>query len=84
MGTPTGKAEASGTPQQRAAGSVAITDTREGYHQLLSTLQDLKRRHPRAVFQIRLDEASLYAVNLRTFLGSVHHRGRYLPRGVSS
>ena len=53
---------------QPATKPIAITETREGYHQLLSTLQDLKRRHPRAVFQIRLDEASLYAVNLRTFL----------------
>ena len=53
---------------QPATKPIAITETREGYHQLLSTLQDLKRRHPHAVFQIRLDEASLYAVNLRTFL----------------
>ena len=53
---------------QPATKPIAITETREGYDQLLSTLQDLKRRHPQAVFQIRVDEASLYAVNLRTFL----------------
>lgn len=53
---------------QPATKPIAITETREGYHQLLSTLQDLKRRHPHTVFQIRLDEASVYAVNLRTFL----------------
>ena len=53
---------------QPAIDPIAITETREGYNQLLSTLQDLKRRHPHAIFQIRLDEASLYAVNLRTFL----------------
>ncbi len=53
---------------QPATDPIAITETREGYNQLLSTLQGLKRRYPHAIFQIRLDEASLYAVNLRTFL----------------
>jgi transposase len=53
---------------QPATKPIAITESREGYDQLLSTLRDLKRRHPDAIFQIRLDEASLYAVNLRTYL----------------
>jgi len=53
---------------QPATNPIAITETREGYNQLLSTLQELKRRHPHVVFQIRVDEASLYAVNLKTFL----------------
>jgi transposase len=53
---------------QPATKPIAITETREGYDQLLRTLQDLKRRHPDVIFQIRLDEASLYAVNLRTFV----------------
>ena len=53
---------------QPATNPIAFTETRGGYDQLLSTLHDLKRRHPQAVFQIRLDEASTYAVNLRTFL----------------
>ena len=35
---------------QPATKPIAITETREGYNQLLSTLQDLKRRHPHAIF----------------------------------
>jgi hypothetical protein len=56
---------------QPARKPIAMTETREGYSQLLSALQDLKRRYPRAIFQIRVDEASSYAVNLRTFLYSL-------------
>jgi len=53
---------------QPATEALTITETKEGYNKLLSTLQDLKRRHPDVVFQIRLDEAGQYAANLRTFL----------------
>ena len=53
---------------QPATEPITITETKEGYDQLLSTLQELKRRHPNVEFQIRLDEAGQYAANLRTFL----------------
>jgi transposase len=53
---------------QPATEPMAITENREGYDKLLSTLRDLKRRHPDVVFQIRLDEAGQYAANLRQFL----------------
>jgi len=50
---------------------IAITETKEGYAQLLSTLRQLKRRHPHVEFQIRLDEAGQYAANLRAFLDTL-------------
>ena len=53
---------------QPATEPMVFIETKEGYDKLLKTLQDLKRRHPNAVFQIRLDEAGQYASNLRTFL----------------
>ena len=42
---------------QPATEPIMITENRKGYEQLLGTLQDLKRRHPKVVFQVRLDEA---------------------------
>ena len=56
---------------QPATEPIAITETKEGYAQLLSTLRQLKRRHPNVEFQIRLDEAGQYAANLRTFLDTL-------------
>jgi transposase len=53
---------------QPATEPLAMTETREGYNKLLSTLRDLKRRYPNVEFQIRLDEAGQYAANLKTFL----------------
>ena len=53
---------------QPAAKPIAVTETREGYDQLLSVLQGLRQRHPNVMFRIRLDEAGQYAANLRTFL----------------
>ena len=53
---------------QPATEPITITETKEGYDQLLRTLRELKRRHPNVEFQIRLDEAGQYAANLRTFL----------------
>jgi transposase len=53
---------------QPAAKPIAVTETREGYDQLLSVLQSLRQRHPNVIFRIRLDEAGQYAANLRTFL----------------
>jgi len=53
---------------QPATEPITMMETREGYDQLLGVLRNLRRRHPDVVFQIRVDEASQYAANLRTFL----------------
>jgi len=53
---------------QPAAEPLTMTETREGYDKLLSTLRELNRRYPNVEFQIRLDEAGQYAANLKTFL----------------
>jgi transposase len=53
---------------QPATEPLTMTESREGYDKLLSTLRELSRRYPNVEFQIRLDEAGQYAANLKTFL----------------
>ena len=53
---------------QPATEPLTMTETREGYDKLLSTLRELSRRYANVEFQIRLDEAGQYAANLKTFL----------------
>ena len=50
---------------QPATEPLTMTETREGYDKLLSTLRELSRRYANVEFQIRLDEAGQYAANLK-------------------
>lgn len=61
-----------------AAESLTVMETREGYQLLQRRLEQLQQRHPGVRFEVRLDAAGLYAVNLERFL-----RGLPLPISLS-
>ena len=61
-----------------AAPSLTIMETRAGYQALEDRLRKLHAQHPSARFQIHLDAAGQYAVNLDQFL-----RGLDLPMTLS-
>jgi transposase len=51
-----------------AAKPLTVTEDHAGYQALRDRLDQLRRRHPRAHFHIRIDAAGQYAANLEQFL----------------
>jgi transposase len=54
-----------------AAAPLTVMENRAGYQALEDHLRKLRRQHPQAHFQIRIDAAGQYAVNLELFLRSL-------------
>jgi transposase len=52
----------------RAAASLTVMETREGYQALEERLRNLREQHPQADIYVRIDAAGQYAVNLELFL----------------
>jgi transposase len=52
----------------RAAPSLTVMETREGYQALENRLRNLREHHPEADIYVRIDAAGQYAVNLELFL----------------
>jgi transposase len=52
----------------RAAPSLTVMETREGYQALEERLRNLREQHPQADIYVRIDAAGQYAVNLELFL----------------
>jgi transposase len=57
--------------RQPAAKPLTVMENRAGYQALEERLKQLRERHPRAHFQVRIDAAGQYAVNLEQFLRSL-------------
>jgi hypothetical protein len=56
-------------PDRRpAATPLTVLENRQGYQALGECLQRLHQQHPQAQFDIRIDAAGQYAVNLERFL----------------
>ncbi len=53
---------------QPAAKPLPFTESSDGYAQLRERLEQLRARHPQAVFRVRIDAAGQYATNLQRFL----------------
>jgi transposase len=53
---------------QPAAKPLPFNESSDGYAQLRARLEQLRARHPQAVFRVRVDAAGQYAVNLLRFL----------------
>jgi transposase len=64
--------------RQPAAKPLTVTENRAGYQALQERLMKLHEQHPHAHFQVRIDAAGQYAVNLEQFL-----RGLKLPMTLS-
>ena len=64
--------------RQVAAPPLTVLENQQGYQDLRQRLEDLRRRHPQAHFQIRIDAAGQYATNLERFL-----RGLDVPMTLS-
>ena len=56
---------------QPAANPFTFTESPAGYDQLRKALEKLRENHESVHFQIRIDAAGLYAVNLERFLRSL-------------
>jgi transposase len=54
-----------------AAPSLTVMETRHGYEQLKSRLEQLHAKHPNASLHVHIDAAGKYAMNLETFLHQV-------------
>jgi len=54
-----------------AAAPLTVMENRAGYQALEDRLRNLRRQHPQAHFDIRIDAAGQYAVNLEQFLRSL-------------
>src|SRR5262245_47552871 len=66
-------------PDRRpAAKPLTVMENRAGYQALQERLEQLHEQHPQAQFQVRIDAAGQYAVNLEQFL-----RGLDLPMTIS-
>lgn len=61
-----------------AAPSLTVMESRHGYQQLQSRLEQLHAKHPHASLHVHIDAAGKYATNLETFLHQVK-----LPLDVS-
>jgi len=57
--------------RQPAAPAITVSECREGYELLASSLQQLHQKHPQATLHVRVDAAGQYAVNLESFLRSL-------------
>src|SRR6516164_1577360 len=57
--------------RQPAAKPLTVMENRAGYQALEERLKQLRERHPQAHFQVRIDAAGQYAVNLEQFLRSL-------------
>jgi transposase len=64
--------------RQPAAKPLTVTENRAGYQALQDRLMKLHEQYPHAHFQVRIDAAGQYAVNLEQFL-----RGLKLPMTLS-
>ena len=65
--------------KQPAAAPLSIMESRSGYEQLQTRLQQLHQRYPKAHMHLRIDAAGQYAANLEVFVRSLNQ----LPMTVS-
>lgn len=54
--------------KQRIAEPLDVAESASGYSQLRKQLEKLHRKHPQAVFHVRIDAAGQYATNLEQFV----------------